>query len=353
MMKKVTAWLLMLTLSLTVLTACAGQSAEKGTPDSGNAGSNDVVDKENDLSETPEEEEVTVRIAGLKGPTTMGLVKLMEDNEQGVSVNRYNFSVMGTADEITPLLNKGELDLAAIPANLASVLYNNTKGAIQVLAVNNLGVIYLVEKGEEISGFSDLVGKTVYATGKGTTPEYALRYLLTQNGIDPDTDVTLDFRSEATEVVAALDAAESGIAMLPQPYVTVAQTTIEGLTVALDLNEEWNKLDNGSSLVTGVVVARREFVEQYPQTVERFLAEYEASAAYANEQVEDAAALVEKYGIVKAAVAQKALPYCHISFMKGEQMKQAVSGYLAILGEQNSKAIGGELPGDDFYYMGR
>ena len=228
-------------------------------------------------SETPP----TVRVGGLTGPTSIGMAKLMADNEAGTTQNTYDFTVAGSADVLTPMLIKGELDIAAVPANLAAVLYQKTKGAVQILAINTLGVQYIVEKGgETVSSFADLRGKTLYATGKGTVNEYSLRYLLKQAGLDPDQDVTVEWKSEPTEVVALLKQNTSAVAMLPQPYVTVAQGAVEGLRVALSLSDTWDSLDNGSRMITGTLVVRREFAEKNPETVRRFLAEYRASTEY-------------------------------------------------------------------------
>ncbi|MBQ5312975.1 MAG: ABC transporter substrate-binding protein, partial [Oscillospiraceae bacterium] len=243
-----------------------------------------------------------------------------------------------------------ELDIAAVPANLASVLYNNTEGKIQILAINNLGVLYVVEQGETIKTFADLKGKTIYSTGKGTTPEYALNYLLTQNGVDPAADVTIEWKSEAAEIVAVLKQNPDAIAVLPQPFVTAAQSQVEGLKVALSFNDEWNALGNGSSLVTGVIVARKAFVEENPAQVAAFLDEFKASTEYINTNVEEGAVLVENLIGVKAGVAKKAIPNCNIKFFEGEEMKTVVSGYLQTLFDQNPKAVGGKMPADDFYY---
>lgn len=333
-MKKFIAVLLTLIMAFSLLAAC-GEKPSDPTPDD-----NDV-----------KEEEVTVKIAGLKGPTSMGLVKVMEDNENGVSANKYEFTVAGSADEITPDLIQGTLDIAAVPANLASVIYNNTDGAVEILAINTLGVIYIVDKNTGVSSLADLKGKTIYATGKGSTPEYALRYILTENNLDPDNDVTIEWKSEPSEVVAALASSDSGVAMLPQPYVTVAQTQIEDLKIAIDLNDEWDKLGNGSQFITGVLVARKAFTENYPKTTAEFLKEYKASTKYTNENIEEAANLIEKFNIVKAAVAKKAIPYCNITFIAGEDMKTAMNGYLKVLYDQNPKSVGGKLPADDFYYV--
>ncbi len=292
-----------------------------------------------------------IRIACLKGPTGIGLVHLMDQNEQGKTQNSYAFSIHGSADEITPKLVNGEVDLAAIPANLAAVLYNNTKGQVEVLAINTLGVSYLVETGSAVQSFADLRGKTLYATGKGSSPEYALRYLLQEHGIDPDQDITLEWKSEPTEVVALLAQMPGMVALLPQPYVAVAQGKVPGLKVAIDLNAAWQDLDNGSLMITGVLVGRKAFLEQYETQVKVFLEEYRTSTRLANESVADTAQLTEKYGIVAAAAAEKAIPQCNITYMAGQDMKTALSGYLAVLMAQNAKSVGGQLPDDGFYFQ--
>ena len=239
-----------------------------------------------------------------------------------------------------------------MPANLAAVLYNKTEGEIEVLAVNTLGVIYIVENGESVQSIADLKGQTIVAAGKGSTPEYALRYLLSENGIDPDSDVTIDWKSEHSECVAALASGQATIALLPQPFVTVAQSKIEGLRMALDLNAEWDALDNGSGLITGVIVARREVVEENPAAVNEFLKEYAASVDWVNTNTADAAALIGEYGIVDAAVAEKALPYCNIVCLTGDEMQAKLSGYLQVLYDAESASVGGALPESDFYFVG-
>ena len=299
----------------------------------------------------PAEEPVTTRVAALKGPTAMGLVKLMDDAPQSADGPMYDFTLAGAADEVTPLLIKGDLDMACVPANLASVLYNKTEGQIVTLGINTLGVIYIVEKGNAVQSMADLKGTTIVAAGKGSTPEYALRYLLTENGIDPDSDVTIDWKSEHAECVAALASGAATIAMLPQPFVTVAQTKIEGLRVALDLTEEWDALDNGSGLLTGVVVARKSFVEEHSAAVEAFLADYAESVEWVNGNNADAAQLISEYGIVEAAaVAEKALPHCNIVCITGGEMKEKLSGYLQVLFDAEPTSVGGKLPEADFYY---
>ena len=306
--------------------------------------------------ETPAEDPVTVRVAALKGPTAMGMVKLMSDSDaaaesgEETTGNTYDFTLAASADEVTPGLMQGELDIACVPANLASVLYNRTDGGIVTLAVNTLGVLYIVENGNSVQSMADLAGRTIAASGKGSTPEYALRYLLSENGIDPDTGVTIDWKSEHSECVAALASGAATIAMLPQPFVTVAQTQLPDLRVALDLTEEWDALDNGSALLTGVVVARADFVKEHPAAVSNFLEQYSASVDWVNANTAEAAELIGGYDIVDATVAEKALPYCNIVCVTGTEMMDMLSGYLSVLWEQDAESVGGGMPNDDFYY---
>ena len=291
---------------------------------------------------------VPVRIAALKGPTAMGMTKLMDDAE--TSDYGYDFTISAAVDEISPMVVQGTADIICVPANLGSVLYNKTEGAVEVLAVNTLGVLYICENGGTVSTVEDLRGKTIYASGKGATPEYALNYILTQNGIDPENDVTIEWKSEHAECLAALLEDENGVAMLPQPFVTTAQMKNENINVVLDLTAEWDKLGSGSSLITGVVIARREFAENNPAAVEQFLGRYAESVDYVNTNVADAAQLVGKYDIVPAAVAEKAIPACNIVCITGAEMKEKLSGYLGVLFEQLPASVGGALPADDFYY---
>lgn len=343
MMKRVMSLGLSLALAIS-LAACSGSVSE--TVSSASATAEPTAAPEAEAPVT------TFRIAGLKGPTTMGMVKLMSDAEAGETHQDYQVTMYGAADEVVPLLVKGDIDLAAIPANLAANLYNQTEGKVQVAAINTLGVLYVVTTGDDVNSVEDLKGKTVYSTGKGTTPEYVLNYILKENGIDPEKDLTVEYKSEATEVAAALQAADEGaIAVLPQPYVTAAQSQIEGLNVALNLTEEWNKVSTDSDLVTGVLVASTEFIEQNEAAFEEFLKDYQASIEWVNSNTADAAELVANYGIVaKAPLAQKALPACNITYVDGAEMKTKLSGYLQVLFDQNPKAVGGAMPGDDFYY---
>ena len=299
------------------------------------------------------EQPAAVRLAALKGPTAMGLVQLLDESENGKAANSYDFLLAGSADEITPKLIQGEIDIAAVPVNLASVLYSKTNGALELVAVNALGVLYVVEKGgESIQSLADLKGKTVYATGKGSTPEYNLTYLLKSAGLDIEKDLTVEWKSEPTEVVAQMAQEEGAVAMLPQPFVTVAQGQVEDLRVALDLSAQWDGLDNGSRLVTAGLLVRREFAEAHPDAVAKFLEEYAASVDYVNENPAEAAVLVEAQGIVKAAVAEKAIPYCSLVCITGADMKTAVSGYLQTLYDLKPETVGGAMPDDGFYWMG-
>ena len=293
--------------------------------------------------------EEPARVVALKGPTAMGLVKLMEDND-----GAYDFSIEAAPDLVAPLIIQGKADIAAVPANLASVLYNKLGGGVQVLAVNTLGVLYIVERGETVQTAADLKGRTIYASGQGATPEYALNYILRGNGIDPEKDVDIQFMSEHTECLNALLNNADGIALLPQPFVTTAMMKADDLRVALDLNDCWDELqadaESPSALLTGVVIARREFVEAHPDLVTAFMDAYAESVFWVKTTPDESAALIGKYDIVPEAVAKKALPACNIVYIEGAEMQTMLSGYLATLFEQNPAAVGGALPGEDFYY---
>ena len=297
-------------------------------------------------------EKPIVRLAAMTGPTAMGLVKLLDDGKNGLSANQYDFLLAGAADEITPSLLQGKLDIASIPVNLAANLNNKKPGAFTLLAVNTLGVIYIVEKGgETVQTLADLKGKTIYATGRGSTPEYNLTYLLKQAGLTLGEDVTVEWKSEPAEVVALMSQQEAAVAMLPQPFVTVAQNQVQGLRIALNLTQEWDALQLDSRMITSGIVARTEFVNENPEAVENFLKEFAASAQYANEFVPETAALIGELGIVKAPIAEKALPYCNIVCLTGAEMQEALAAYLQVLFELNPVSVGGTLPNDAFYYM--
>lgn len=290
-----------------------------------------------------------VDVAALRGPTSMGLVKLMEESENGLTDNSYSFTLEGAPDAIVPLLVKGDIDAAAIPGNLASVLYNNTKGQIEVIAINTLGVLYIVENGDSIQSVDDLRGRTIYSAGKGSTPEYALQYILSSNGLEVGKDVFIEWKSEHAECVAALKADKNGCAMLPQPFAATAMMQDGNIRIALDLNDLWEE-QVGSVLITGVTVVRKDFASENPETLQAFMEDYASSVEYAQCDVPGAAALIGKYGIVPEKAALAALPYCRISFITGEEMKEALSEYLSILYDANPKSVGGALPDDGFYY---
>ena len=357
-MKKL-ASLLLSAAMMFALAACGGAPSSGTAASSPASSSSEAASSQAASSEAasqPAEENAPaadpVRIAGLKGPTTMGLVNLLPMQEAGTASLSYDLQLYGTADEIVPLLTKGELDMAAIPANLAATLYQKTDGAIQVMAVNTLGVLYVVEQGDTVHSVADLAGKTILSTGKGTTPEYVLRYILTRNGLDPDADVTIEFYSEAAEVTAQMAVREGAIAVLPQPYVTSASMQDDTLRVALDLTAEWEKVCD-TQLITGVTVVRTAYAEEHPDVVAAFLADYAASAQAANDDLDGTAALCEAQGVVaKAAIAKAALPACNIVCITGDDMRADVAGYAQVLYDADPAAVGGAVPDDGFYWLG-
>lgn len=294
-----------------------------------------------------------ILIGAMKGPTTIGLLSLIEEAKEGKTKNKYEVTMAVGADELTPLLIKGEIDIALLPANVAAVVYNKTEGGICVLDINTLGVLYMVTGNVAVNSMEDLKGKTIYLTGKGTTPDYVLSYLLKANGI-AEGEVTKEYRSEATEVAALLAENPDAVGLLPQPFVTAALMQNEALFVCLSMTEEWGKVqgEDGSSLVTGVTVVTKTFLEENKKAVDLFLEDHRKSTEYANDMVVDTAALCVEHGIIaKEGIAQKAIPACNIVCITGEEMKAALEGYLQVLFEADPKSVGGALPGEDFYYI--
>lgn len=317
-MKKITAWLVAACMSVGVF-----------------SGAGTVLAAEN---------EDAIQVGALKGPTAMGMAQLLDDDA-------YEFTIAASPNEIVPMIVQGKVDIAAVPANLASVLYQKTKQQVSVLAANTLGVLYIVENGDTVKSAEDLKGKTIYASGKGATPEYALNSVLEANGMDPEKDVTIEFKSEHAEVVAALTQNQTAVGLLPQPFVTTALMKNDKLKVALDLNELWEKgVEDDSKLVTGVVVVRNEFAEEHKEELDAFMDAYKESVDFVNTDTAKAAEIIGAHEIVATEVAEKAIPECSIVFIEGEEMETMLSGYLATLEEQNPQIIGGKLPDEAFYY---
>ena len=337
-MKKVRAivsLLLALTLALS-LTACGGQA--------------------NSEPEQPEtQEELTaaeINLYVLSGPTGIGAMNLWAASDAGETKNTYHITMPGANDEVVAALSKGDADIAAVATNLAATLYNKTDGGVTVLAVNTLGVLSLLSNGQEAATVSELKGKTIYAPGQGANPEYILRYVLSGNGLDPDKDVTLRFVGEGSELLTVWQSDPEAVILAPQPVATSILMQNENAKTLFDMTEEWDKIAGGdSTLMMGCVIVRNEFLQANPGAVELFLQEYAASIEKAQSDVEGTAVLCEQYGLIpKAALAQKAIPSCGLTFVTGAEMKTGLSGYLQVMFDANPKSVGGALPGDDFYY---
>lgn len=371
-MKKSMKLLAMALAGAFILSGCA-DNADKQTASTGTAASTtaalqtaaETTAKSSDEAESSQEtadqstdssknsDNTSVRVGSLKGPTSMGLAQLMDRAKKGETENDYTFTMVGKADELVGSVANGDLDIVLVPANVASILYTKTQGNVNVIDINTLGVLYVVASDDSISSMKDLKGKTLYMTGKGTTPEYVMNYLLSENGLT-DGDVTLEFKSEAAEVASVLKEDPSAVGVLPQPFATAACIQNEALKPVLDLTEQWNLLnkENGSQLVTGVTIVRSDFLKEHEDAVKLFIEDHKVSAAYTSEHLDEAAEMVAALGIVeKAPVAKKAMPACNIVCITGDEMKSALSGYLSVLEAADAKSVGGQLPADDFYYL--
>ena len=328
---------------LLLVTVCVALALFAGCTNKNNA----PVDSGDDQKDT-----TPVRVLTLKGPTGLGMVQLMEKNSNGLTENKYDFTVSASPDEVKTEILAGRFDVAAVPINLASALYNKTEGKVLIAAVNTLGVLYVLEKGETVKSIQDLKGKTIGATGEGSTPEYVLNYILRANGLEPGVDVQIEYYAEHEELAKRLISGMCDIGMLPQPNVTAVLAKNAEIRIALDLTEEWGKVDTtGSALTQGCVVVSKDFAENNAKKLEAFLSEYKVSAEFANSDPEQAGQYSAKFSVVPdAAIAAAAIPKCNICFFAGSDMKTKASGMLGVLFSADPKSIGGKLPGDDFYY---
>lgn len=298
-------------------------------------------------------EEIKVNIATLKGPTGIGMVNMME-NPPDLGTNfKPEFTIAGAPDELVGKVIKGEVQIAALPTNLAAVIFNKTEGQIQMAAINTLGVLYMVEKeGVGIENIEDLEGKTIYATGKGSTPEYILNYILNQNGFEIGKDLNVEYLDEHAELAAMVVAGDVDIALLPEPFVTTVMSNNQDIKIALDFTDEWDNIaNNKSALAMGCIVVNKEFAQSYPEAIDAFLKEYKTSVEYTNEKTVEASMLVEKFGIMpKAKLAELAIPKCNIVFMNSSEGQEILDGFYDVLFEFNPKSVGGNVPDDSFYY---
>ncbi|MDR0840413.1 MAG: ABC transporter substrate-binding protein [Christensenellaceae bacterium] len=336
-MKKQLALVLICAFLLSLAVACTAPQAPAAPSAAPAAEPAPVPEKTTKPAPAP------LRIAALKGPTGMGIVALMEPQY----ANQYAITIASAPDEVTAGIISGNLDIAAVPTNLASVLYNKLEGDVVMLAVNTLGVLYVLEDGDTIHSLADLSGKTLYATGQGATPEYALNFLLEKNGLS---DVTVEYYSEHSELATLMASGDVKLGMLPEPNVTATMAQNETLRIALDLTEEWNKVSD-TTMVMGCIIARKSAIAGNEAAIKQFLTDYAASTAFVNKKHQMASQLIAQYGIIpKAELAQKAIPKCNIVCLTGDEMRTAAQGMLQVLFDADPKSVGGALPQQDFYW---
>ncbi len=301
----------------------------------------------NTASNQPKEK---IKIAALKGPTGMGIVKLMEEN-----TDLYDITLYDSPDQIVSKIVNGEIDGAAVPSNLAPTLYTKTKGGIQLVAVNTLGILYIVDNGNTIKSIADLKGKTIYSSGKGGTPEYALNYILKQNGLEPDKDVKIEYKATHADLSAAVASKQVQIAVLPEPFVTTTKMKDSTLNVAIDLTKEWEKASGSQSqLIMGALIFRTDFINKRSADLDAFLAKYKASVDYVNKNAADASKLIEKHAILpNAKIAEQAIPKSNIVYISAQDAKKSLTGFFTVLMQSDPKSIGGSMPDENFYYKGK
>ena len=368
-MKKLLTIILSLTTAAAMLSGCSSSSAsttaaETTAATAGSVSETTVEASEESTAEDTTTEETTVEetsisqdtsvdisIYAMKGPTGMGMAYLNQQSDEGNTAYKYDINYASAADEITGSLIAGDIDIAAVPVNLASVLYNKTEGQILTCALDTLGVLYIVTNGVEINSVADLAGKKIVTSGQGSTPEYIINYILEKNGIADQVEV--EYVSEHAEALTQMAAGNADIIMVPEPFVTNALVKVEGAEVALNLTEEWSKVSD-TELVQGVIIVQKQFAEEHAEVLDTFLEEYAESVDFTNENPADAASIIESYEIVaSAAIAEKAIPNCNIVCVTGQEMKDSMNAMLQVLADANPQSVGGSVPGDDMYYMAK
>ncbi len=335
-MKKFLTALFLITALLLAMTSCIGSQPNGEKPESSK---NDAIEETLMLAEK-------TRVTALKGPTGMGMAKMISDNDA-----KYEFNLTSMPDDVKSALIAGTVDIAAVPTNLAAAIYNKTEGEIQVISLNTLGVLHIVNSDGTVNSLQDLKGKTIGATGQASTPEYVLDYVLKMNGIDPEKDLTIEYYTDHSELAARMISGEVTIGMLPEPNVSTVLSKNEACKSVIDLTKEWESVSPESALVQGCIVVRRDFAENYPDSVALFLEEYRASVEYANND-ENAANTISEVGIVPSAeIAKRAIPNCNIVYIdSNDMMKEKLSGFLQVLFDADAKSVGGKLPDEAFYY---
>ena len=346
--KRLFALGLVLALALS-LAGCAKDPGPSPTP---TAQPTAAVTPTPEPTPSPAADRTEVNLAVLKGNTGMSAVKLMADSDAGSTANDYHTTIAAAPTDVTGKLINGDIDIAALPTNVAATLYQKTDGGVQMLAICGLGVLYVLENGESVHSVADLAGRTLYATGQGANPEYVLNFLLEQNGLEPGVDVTVEWKT-SDELTALMASGDIELCMLPVPAATGVMMKNQDVRFALDFTEEWDRsVSDGSVLTMSCIVVRTAFAQEHPEAVETFLKEYGASVEYVRDNPKEAAELVARYEITpSAAVAEAAIPQINLVYLTGAEMAPAIQGYFGVLWRADPASIGGGIPDDGFYYV--
>lgn len=341
MKKNTIAIILCLVLALGLLAACGTKDVSTAT---------DVPEASTSVNPSPAEQ-VKVAVAGLAGPTSMGMIKMISEKALNSDAYAVSYEIANAPDTLTAKLISGEVQIAALPTNAAAVLYNKTEGEIQFLAQNTLGVLYLVGKDSSgISSLADLKGKTITLSGSGAIPEYAMEYILDKAGLGGS--VTLNYLTDHASVAQALLAGDADLVVLPQPFVTQVLTKSADMKILLDINKEWDTASGGGSVLSmGCLAVNKAFADANPEFIAEFLKQYEASVSFVNENPAEASVLIAEAGIVASAdIAEKAIPLCNIVYKDSQDAKTEIDGFLKVLFDFNPASVGGKIPDDGFYY---
>jgi NitT/TauT family transport system substrate-binding protein len=343
-------FILVLLVCLPFLLMCSNK--ETANPQTGSSMIKDEETVTSDIATINSDSKpgIIINIASLKGPTSIGMIKMHEDHPSlGESITT-NYEIVASPDIMISKILSKEVDIATLPTNVAAKLYN--KGLnLKLAAIVGENVLYVLSQGNKITSWESLKGKKINVISKGSTPDVVFRYLLKKNNIDPVTDVNLDYSVEQVELSQLMISGKADLAILPEPFVTMVLTKNSNVNLAFDFGKEWAKVRNGQSLPMSCLVINADLAKSNPEAITAFLEKYKESIQWVNSNIGDAAKLVEKFKIgMDAVTAQEAIPRCNIKYTDSNQSKDLVNDYMKTMFDFSPEDIGGKIPDEKFYY---
>lgn len=294
-------------------------------------------------------EPLQLTVAGLKGPSSIGMLRMIESEPVFGEDVETEYQIVDEPQLMIARIMSGEADIAAVPINLAAVLYN--KGAPYRLgAVTGDGLLHIVSSREDIGSVEDLKGKRIYCIAQGSTPEFVLRYVLEKSGIDPDTEVELDFSFDHVAIAPQLIAGKVDLAVLPEPFVSIVASKNPAVQPVIDLQQVWAELSGtGDTYPITATLVRNSLYREHPEALKAFFAAYRESIDWANANPAEAGGLAGKYMEMPAPIIAKAMPRLNLRYQSPREARSRVEELYQVFHGFAPASVGGTIPGDEFY----